>query len=450
MTKRRDARAALRRSVMVVMAALVAVTGLALLEALNANSGPFDLAVVILIMGLLGIGAGWVSLGLLDTHFDDLARMGQDLDIYAATGRRPSRWGRAESGTDELSATARAMGRAMARGEARDAQGVERLTSILGGIEDGLLAFTETGLISLANGPAHDRLGAEHTGIGQSVFAFVDHDALGLALATARASGHRPHISIRGRDGGQIEARLSAFEDGGALAFPKIAEYGAENERHGEPHVDLTVHDRAPDPLAFDEDCSLIDLPVVSLDLETTGLDVRRDRILSIGIVRIQSGHIYTATSLDLLVKPGIPIPERSINVHGITEEVIASAPDLPEVWDQISKFVDGSVIVGHQIGYDLAMLRAEAERHGLPAIDRPALDTMEMYSALTQDPRRGLDDAADALGVGVFGRHTALGDALVTGEVYLAMLRPLVERGVLTFGAACEIAEPSVWGQDT
>lgn len=106
----------------------------------------------------------------------------------------------------------------------------------------------------------------------------------------------------------------------------------------------------------------LSQLPLVSLDLETTGLQPARDRIVQIGAITIED----SAQHFDMLVNPGAPIPANSTAIHGLRASDLQDAPAFPLALPPLRDFVSGRIILGYNIGFDLAVLSAEAKRHGL------------------------------------------------------------------------------------
>lgn len=179
-------------------------------------------------------------------------------------------------------------------------------------------------------------------------------------------------------------------------------------------------------------------LPVVVLDTETTGLDVSSCRLLQISGVWVADGQVVRARSFDRLVNPGVPIPPRSTTIHGISDAMVATAPPFAEVWPEIDRFLDAAVIVGQSIGFDLAVLLRETQRVGATWRRPQFLDTKLLMAAL--DPEAGelgLDTIAARLGVPITDRHTALGDALVTAEIFIRLLPRLAAAGIRTLGEA-------------
>jgi DNA polymerase-3 subunit epsilon/CBS domain-containing protein len=182
----------------------------------------------------------------------------------------------------------------------------------------------------------------------------------------------------------------------------------------------------------------LVALDMVVLDTETTGLDVARDRIVQIGAVRMRGATPHAGETLDLKVDPGVPIPPASTRIHGLDDADVAGAAVTSEALTRLARFIGNAVVVGHSIHFDLAILRHEAGRHGIDWRQPPALDIALIAAALV--PGR-VDHSIEALalshGVEVIGRHTALGDAMVTARIFAAMMGPLRARGVRSMSEA-------------
>ncbi|TFG88413.1 MAG: CBS domain-containing protein, partial [Hyphomicrobiales bacterium] len=175
----------------------------------------------------------------------------------------------------------------------------------------------------------------------------------------------------------------------------------------------------------------LVALDLVALDTETTGLDVRNDRIVQIGAVRMRGGEPDAGDALDLMVNPGIAIPPASTRIHHLGDADVASAPLTPEGLARLVGFIGGAVVVGHNIHFDMAILRHEAARHGVEWRAPRALDVALLAAALAPGQ---IDNSIEALAltywVEITVRHTAPGDALVTVRIFAAMLGRLRQRG--------------------
>lgn len=156
----------------------------------------------------------------------------------------------------------------------------------------------------------------------------------------------------------------------------------------------------------------------VALDLETTGLTPGRDRIIEVGAARFTT-HGEEAT-FSSLVNPGRR-PSRFIEqLTGIRVADLETAPSFDGVRARLQEFLDGQLVVGHNIEFDLQFLRAEGLEH-----TGPVIDTAMLARALFPDLKsHRLDDVARELGIPAGEQHRALSDARVAGQAFLALLR--------------------------
>ncbi|MFN3460548.1 MAG: DUF294 nucleotidyltransferase-like domain-containing protein [Oceanibaculum sp.] len=182
----------------------------------------------------------------------------------------------------------------------------------------------------------------------------------------------------------------------------------------------------------------LFALPVVALDLETTGLDVETARIVQIGALQLCEKAAIAAPPFDRLVNPAQPIPPESVAIHGISDAAVATAPAIGDLWPDLLTYLSSRVIIGHTIAYDLTVLEREAARHGLPW-QRPRSLCIRKLAAIVvpglHDP--SLDKLASWLGIEIDQRHSALGDARAAGQIYQKMVPLLAERGIRTLAEA-------------
>jgi DNA polymerase-3 subunit epsilon/CBS domain-containing protein len=182
----------------------------------------------------------------------------------------------------------------------------------------------------------------------------------------------------------------------------------------------------------------LIALDAFVIDTETTGLDPARARIVEIGAVPLRKGKLDQSASLRRLINPGEPIPPEATRIHAIDDSMVASAPDFAAVWQDISAAISGEILIGHTFGFDLAVLKRECQRAGLPWISPRTLDTRLL--ALVAEPHLGgytLEHLANWLGVAIENRHSALADAGTTGKIFLALLPKLREGNIRTLAEA-------------
>jgi DNA polymerase-3 subunit epsilon len=178
------------------------------------------------------------------------------------------------------------------------------------------------------------------------------------------------------------------------------------------------------------------------LDTETTGLDPTSDELIAIGAVRIVNGRVLPHEVFDQLIDPGRTVSPEAVRIHGITQAMLAGQPRIDAVLPRFARFAEDTVLVGHNVAFDLRFL-AEKEAQTRVRFTHPVLDTLLLSPVVHPDEQdHGLEAIAARLGVSVIGRHTALGDALVTAELFLGLLRLLPERGVHTLGDALEASK--------
>jgi DNA polymerase-3 subunit epsilon len=154
---------------------------------------------------------------------------------------------------------------------------------------------------------------------------------------------------------------------------------------------------------------------IACVDLETTGGNAARDRVIEAGIVLLEGGAVVEEWST--LVNPGVRIPYAIQAFTGITEAMVADAPPFAAVADSIAARIDGALFVAHNARFDYGFLRSEFRRLGR-RFRAPVLCTVRLSRALTPDERgHNLDAVMARHGIACEARHRALGDARVLAE---------------------------------
>jgi DNA polymerase III subunit epsilon len=180
--------------------------------------------------------------------------------------------------------------------------------------------------------------------------------------------------------------------------------------------------------------------PFVAVDLETTGLDPRRDEVLSFAAVPIDGGRIHAAGTVAGLVRPSAPPPSASIQIHGLRDADLAGAPPAPEALAPLVGALEGRVPVAHAATVERRFLRPGLRPLGF-AFPRRVVDTAVLWRVLCiargdGDPGwRPLSEVAERLGLPAHRPHVAEGDALTAAQAFLALATHLESSRRVTVG---------------
>src|SRR5215211_7591197 len=182
----------------------------------------------------------------------------------------------------------------------------------------------------------------------------------------------------------------------------------------------------------------LLALDAVVIDTETTAIDPRKASIVEIGAVRLVAGRIARHSALRRLIRSGGSIPASATKVHGIDDAAVADAQSFAEAWPELAGFIADTVVIGHTLGFDLAVIKRECDAAGMPWAPPRTLDTRLL--AQVAEPHLAdyaLETLAAWLGVEVADRHSALGDAMTCAHIFVALLPKLRDANIRTLGEA-------------
>ncbi|MGB3682544.1 MAG: exonuclease domain-containing protein, partial [Rubrobacteraceae bacterium] len=178
------------------------------------------------------------------------------------------------------------------------------------------------------------------------------------------------------------------------------------------------------------------DAPYVVFDLETSGASAAKGAgITEIGAVKLVDGQ--TVDEFSTLVNPEQPIDPFVVRLTGITDSMVADAPPVGEVMPGFEEFVEGAVLVGHNVQFDTSFVTA-ARGEPLP---NPVLDTLKLARTLVPGLKRyRLSSLAAHFGVRQVPNHRALSDAAATAEVLIRLLKLLRSAGIESVGEAATL----------
>jgi DNA polymerase-3 subunit epsilon len=183
-------------------------------------------------------------------------------------------------------------------------------------------------------------------------------------------------------------------------------------------------------------------LTFVVLDTETTGLDPKKDFIISFGAIKLRSYVLKIDTAQEIYLKTPVKNKE-AIQVHEIIDPI--EGLTIKDFAKQFLDYIGRDIIVGHHIGFDLLMLEKVLKPFGLKKLLNPVLDTQYLAMRLEKgphyDPSMGkpgeysLDNLCERYGIELDDRHTAAGDAFLTGQLLLRLLKMAERKGIKDFG---------------
>jgi DNA polymerase III subunit epsilon len=194
------------------------------------------------------------------------------------------------------------------------------------------------------------------------------------------------------------------------------------------------------------EDAPAESVRFVVLDTETTGLDPRRDRIITIGAIAVRGGDILLDDAFEVMCR--LDYNRASVTVHGITRDETRDAFEEPDALLHFLAYLRDGVIVGHHIGHDIQALNAACSRHFGIELRNRSLDTMDLalrihaagaFGHMAMAQGFSLDALCEMFSIPPHDRHTAGGDAFVTAQVFQRLLRYARRAGLLTLDTLAE-----------
>ena len=182
-----------------------------------------------------------------------------------------------------------------------------------------------------------------------------------------------------------------------------------------------------------------IDTTYCVLDLETTGLSFRTEKITEVGIMKIKNGEVLDEFSC--FVNPEKPIPQRVVEVTNITDDMVKDAETIDKVFPKILEFVGDSVLVAHNADFDIGFLKYNAKQLGY-SLENTYIDTLRLSKDLFPDFKKyKLGIIAENLGIKVEVAHRALDDVDTTVKVFNVMIDMLKEKGAKKLEDIDEVA---------
>jgi DNA polymerase-3 subunit epsilon len=356
-------------------------------------------------------------------------------------------------------ATDAAVNNAIARADVQR----RRLESILHDLSEGVIVCNLRHQLLLYNRVALWLFsGAGEIGIGWSVESLMDMGPVEKALFTLQnaSTGSRENpgdeatVSLPCRllnGSGVLDSRMSLTYDGDGRAdgYVLTLSAGSDPLDAAAPSARDNFYDfdlfHRPLNSGFSNEANLRDFGYVVFDSETTGLRPSGgDKLVSLAAVRVVNGRVLRSETFNSLVNPGRAIPPSAIRVHGITEEAVAEAPGVKEVLLRFQQFCADAILVAHNAAFDMKFLETTGAELDI-RFGNPIFDTMLLSMGLHDHAvGHALETVANRFGVEIppGQRHTALGNALVTADIFVCQLGMLEGRGIHTLADAIAFLE--------
>lgn len=236
-------------------------------------------------------------------------------------------------------------------------------------------------------------------------------------IATAAKWGHK---AVAITDHGNVQSFPHGYKAAKKAGIQLI--YGMEAN---------IVEDRVP--IAYNEvEMDLSEATYVVFDVETTGLSAIYNDLIQVAASKMYKGNIIA--EFDEFINPGHPLSAFTTELTGITDDHVKNAKPLVQVLKEFQEFCKDTVLVAHNANFDVGFMNANYERHGLPKIIQPVIDTLEFARNLYPEYKRhGLGPLTKRFGVALEHHHMANYDAEATGRLLFIFIKEVAEKHGVT-----------------
>ena len=236
-------------------------------------------------------------------------------------------------------------------------------------------------------------------------------------IATAAKWGHK---AVAITDHGNVQSFPHGYKAAKKAGIQLI--YGMEAN---------IVEDRVP--ITYNEiDMELGEATYVVFDVETTGLSAIYNDLIQVAASKMYKGNVIA--EFDEFINPGHPLSAFTTDLTGITDEHVKNAKPLEQVLQEFQEFCKDTVLVAHNATFDVGFMNVNYERHGLPKITQPVIDTLEFARNLYPEYKRhGLGPLTKRFQVSLDHHHMANYDAEATGRLLFIFIRDVAEKRGIT-----------------
>ena len=236
-------------------------------------------------------------------------------------------------------------------------------------------------------------------------------------VATAAKWGHK---AVAITDHGNVQSFPHGYKAAKKAGIQLI--YGMEAN---------IVEDRVP--IVYNEvELDLSEATYVVFDVETTGLSAIYNDLIQVAASKMYKGNVIA--EFDEFINPGHPLSAFTTELTGITDDHVKNAKPLEQVLQEFQEFCKDTVLVAHNATFDVGFMNANYERHGLPKISQPVIDTLEFARNLYPEYKRhGLGPLTKRFGVALEHHHMANYDAEATGRLLFIFIKEVAEKHGVT-----------------
>ena len=216
-----------------------------------------------------------------------------------------------------------------------------------------------------------------------------------------------------------------------AQSFPEAFGAGKKNDVKILYGVEMNLVDDGV-PIAYNpKDIVLEDATYVVFDVETTGLSAVYNTIIELAAVKIHNGEIIDR--FESFANPHHRLSATTINLTGITDDMVESAPEIDIVLRKFADWTGDSILVAHNASFDVGFLNVGYQKAGLPKSTNAVIDTLELGRFLYPEMKNHrLNTLAKKFDIELTQHHRAIYDAEATGYLALKMLKDASEKGII------------------
>ncbi|MFD0049346.1 PolC-type DNA polymerase III [Actinomycetes bacterium NPDC127524] len=223
---------------------------------------------------------------------------------------------------------------------------------------------------------------------------------------------------------------IAITDHAGAQAFPEAFSAGKKNDIKILYGVEANLVDDGV-PIAYNSaHRELAEDTYVVFDFETTGLSAVYDTVIELAAVKMKDGEIIDR--FESFANPHHPLSNTTIDLTGITDDLVENAPDPSEVLQKFRDWAGDAILVAHNASFDMGFLNVGYKKIGYPKAENPVIDTLELARFLYPEfKNHRLNTLAKKFDIELTQHHRAIYDAEATGYLLLKMLKDAQEKGI-------------------